>query len=230
MLRLKKYLKPYLLMIVVSIGLLFASNICDLKLPDVMSDIVNVGIQQSGIEHASMDIISEDGLDFLTVFMEEDEAELVKDSYVLEDGYYHLNSNADRETLDEIFSVSEWTLINALQELQGTSGTESISESVDDVDLRELYTTKPLFEMMDLSNARSSALALDESMRSSTGVVFAKMFYEEAGEDTSAMQSQYILSSGIKMLGIAFIGICATIAVSFIASKEALCRTFCRRR
>ena len=219
MLRLKKYLKPYLLMIVVSIGLLFASNICDLKLPDVMSDIVNVGIQQSGIEHASMDIISEDGLDFLTVFMEEDEAELVKDSYVLEDGYYHLNSNADRETLDEIFSVSEWTLINALQQLQGTSGTESISESVDDVDLRELYTTKPLFEMMDLSNARSSALALDESMRSSTGVVFAKMFYEEAGEDTSAMQSQYILSSGIKMLGIAFIGICATIAVSFIASK-----------
>ncbi len=98
MLRLKKYLKPYLLMIAVAIGLLFASNICDLKLPDVMSDIVNVGIQQSGIEHASVDVISEDGLDFLTVFMEEDEAALVKDSYVLEDGYYHLKEDADRET------------------------------------------------------------------------------------------------------------------------------------
>ena len=150
MLRLKKYLKPYLLMIAVAIGLLFASNICDLKLPDVMSDIVNVGIQQSGIEHASVDVISEDGLDFLSVFMEEDEVSLVKDSYVLEDGYYHLKEDVDRETLDEIFSVSEWTLINALQKMQPAEGTGDLSESVNDIDIQKLYAAKPFFEMISV--------------------------------------------------------------------------------
>ncbi len=107
----------------------------------------------------------------------------------------------------------------ASKDCSGTSGTGSLSESVNDIDIQKLYAAKPFFEMMDLSDARSSALALDETMRSGTGVVFAKMFYEEAGEDPSAMQSEYILKSGAKMLGIAFIGICATIAVSFIASR-----------
>ena len=215
MLRLRKYLKPYLLMITVSIGLLFVSNICDLKLPDVMSDIVNVGIQQSGIENASPDVISRDGLEFLKVFMSNDEIRLVEDSYVLEDDVYKISDVKDREALNEAFSVSEWTLINTLQ----GSNTNMQETSVDNVDLSQLYSMKPYFEMMDLSEAHSSAMALDETMRKGTGVVFAKMFYEEVNEDTSAIQSNYILNSGMKMLGIAFMGICATIAVSFISSK-----------
>lgn len=219
MLRLKKYLKPYLVLIVAAIALLFVSNISDLKLPDVMSDIVNVGIQQNGIENASPDVITQDGLDFLKIFMEEDELRLVEKAYKLEDGLYHIQAIENRDELNQIFSVSEWTMINSMKMMQGEETSDETSESVENIDLSQLYAMKPYFQMMDLSEARSSALKLDETMRHGTGVVFAKLFYEEAGEDTSRIQSNYIINSGMKMLGIALIGICATIGVSFLASR-----------
>lgn len=217
MLRLKKYAKPYLWMILVSVGLLFVSNICDLKLPDVMSDIVNVGIQQSGIEDAAPDKISQDGLDFLKIFMNEDEVDLVEKAYELKDESYVLNTQENREVLNEVFSLSEWTLIQAMKSF--SEGKSSGNVSIDNVDLSQIYPLKEMFMRMDMSDYRHQAEALDASMRASTGIVFAKMFYEEIGADTQSMQSQYILKSGIVMLGIAFIGIIATIAISFISSK-----------
>ena len=51
MLKLKKYLKPFIFPLIVAILLLFTQAVCDLNLPNYMSDIVNVGIQANGIEH-----------------------------------------------------------------------------------------------------------------------------------------------------------------------------------
>lgn len=218
MLRLKRFVKPYLLMVVVSIGLLFVSNLCDLKLPDVMSDIVNVGIQQSGIEHASTDKISEEGLEFLSLFMEEKESKMIFDSYELKEGIYTLKEGAEREELDHIFSLSEWTMIQAMTKM--TPHGEGTSEmNVEEVELSQLYATAPYFQSMDLSDSREQALKLDETMRNSTGIVFAQMFYEEIDVQPMDIQQRYILRSGGKMLLIAFVGICATIAVSYISSK-----------
>lgn len=218
MLRLKKYVKPYLLMIVLSVGLLFVSNMCDLKLPDVMSDIVNVGIQQSGIEHAALDEISKDGLEFLMIFMNEDEKQVVMDNYDLSQDPAVLKNSDAREELDTIFSLSEWTFINAMKSLQ-TGENASNESSISKIDLSMLYQTGPMFLQMDLSEARHSAELLDVSMRHSTGVVFAKMFYEEIGVDTANIQQNYILKSGLKMLLIALLGVISIIFVSFLSSK-----------
>ena len=68
--KLAKHLKPFLSGIVLAIALLFVQAICDLNLPNYMSEIVNVGIQQSGIEHASPDAISQDGMELITTFFE----------------------------------------------------------------------------------------------------------------------------------------------------------------
>lgn len=219
--KLKKYLKPYLMMIVISISLLFVSNVCDLKLPDVMSDIVNVGIQQGGIENAAGKSISKDGLDFLSVFMDEKDKAFVYQSYELKDNIYERKDEVDQERLNGILSLSEWTFISALQEMGGNQNNASsdMSASIQDVDLSKLYQMKPYFMMMDLTSAKEKALNQDETMRNSTGVVFAKMFYEEIDVDTNKLQQDYILQSGMKMLAIAFLGVCATIAVSYLSSK-----------
>ncbi|MGN1344751.1 MAG: ABC transporter ATP-binding protein [Traorella sp.] len=218
MLRLKKYIQPYISIIGIVIVMLFVSNVCDLKLPDIMSNIVNIGIQQSGIEHASCDEISQDGLDFLKVFMDEDEIKIIDNSYALENKTYVLKEDVDREELDDIFSLSEWTFINTLQQMNPDNSTNQ-NNSLEEVDLSQIYAMKEMFQMMDLSEAKASARALDESMRNSTGVVFAKMFYEEIDINTSQIQTNYIIKCGLKMLGVALLGICATIIVSFISSR-----------
>ena len=75
--KLAKYLKPYAAFLLAAVVLLFMQAICDLRLPDYMSDIVNVGIQQNGIQHASPDAISENGMTFMQTFMSEEEKSLV---------------------------------------------------------------------------------------------------------------------------------------------------------
>ena len=86
-----KRLKPYTLSISIAAVLLFMQALCSLYLPDLMSNIVNVGIQRAGIEHAAPQAISENGFKLLTAFMSEQERETARSSYELIDE----NSNAD---------------------------------------------------------------------------------------------------------------------------------------
>ncbi len=69
-----KYLKPYLLLIILAVVLLFVQANADLALPDYLSRIVNNGIQQSGVENAVPDAIRQVEMDKLTLFMTSDEA------------------------------------------------------------------------------------------------------------------------------------------------------------
>ena len=73
--KLLKFLKPHAAAVFAVLCVLIVQAFCDLSLPSYTSDIVNVGIQQNGIEHASPDAISEQGMTFLQTFMTEDEKE-----------------------------------------------------------------------------------------------------------------------------------------------------------
>ena len=85
MFKILKYLKPFMVSIITVVALLVVQAVCDLSLPDYTSNIVNVGIQQSGIENAVPSIIRESELNKLTLFMNESEKNKVKDSYDLLD-------------------------------------------------------------------------------------------------------------------------------------------------
>ena len=130
--RIFKILKPYTWAVVLAVGLLFVQAVSDLNLPNLMSDIVNVGIQQSGVEHGAPEVLPTDGYDFLTAFMTDDEKQTVSDAYTLTDPddlsqsvrdtypdtadapVYVLNDpkSADYTTLDAIFGTAEWTFID----------------------------------------------------------------------------------------------------------------------
>ncbi len=85
MFRLFKYLKPYTWLLLAAIALLFVQAMADLALPNYMSEIVNVGIQQGGIESAVPSAIRKDQMDKAMFFMSADEKEQVLANYTLID-------------------------------------------------------------------------------------------------------------------------------------------------
>ena len=91
MLKLAKYIKKYTGVILLIIVLLVIQANCDLSLPTYTSNIVNVGIQQSGIEDAVADTISSDSMERLFLFMDQEDQELVKANYTEENGIWSLN-------------------------------------------------------------------------------------------------------------------------------------------
>ena len=78
-----KHLKPYVGAIFLSFVLLFIQAVCDLALPDYMSNIVNIGIQQNGVENAVIEVIRESEFDKLTLFIDEEDRNIIYDNYIL---------------------------------------------------------------------------------------------------------------------------------------------------
>ena len=81
MLKLMKYMKPYLIIVLAIIALLFGQAMADLSLPDYMSDIVNNGIQQGGIEYAVPEVIRKSEYEKLVLLMTDSEREYVEGFY-----------------------------------------------------------------------------------------------------------------------------------------------------
>ncbi|MCL2757470.1 MAG: ABC transporter ATP-binding protein, partial [Coriobacteriia bacterium] len=141
MLKLKGYLKPFILSLLLAFVLLFVQAICDLNLPNLMSDIVNVGIQQGGVEETSPRAISKDGYVFVRIFLDDEGKTLFDDSYTLVAGkdadpsgktyaslypasenasIYVLKpgiSNGERQKLDEAFGIAAWTMVNLFKQV-----------------------------------------------------------------------------------------------------------------
>ena len=83
MMKLKRYLKPYIGFALAAIVLMFCQAAVDLNLPNLMSDIVNVGIQQGGITEAAPKEVSAEGLQLMSAFMSEEDRALAQSQYVL---------------------------------------------------------------------------------------------------------------------------------------------------
>ncbi len=177
MIKLAKYLKPFSIVLLLAIALLFGQAMADLNLPNMMSDIVNVGIQQGGIESGAPEAISAKGLSFMKTFMTAEEQELIDNYYVLKSGTdkgadfdtyvsryplletedIYILSDADDSAKEEIeisFGKALWTMINVLPKLSGQSGQNSSgfsigdSSSLSDADLTALYQIQPLLSQI----------------------------------------------------------------------------------
>ena len=81
MLKLRRYLKPFAVSILAIIALLFAQAMCELTMPDYMSNIVNVGINANGIEDGVPEAIRESEIERLAIFLDEEQQQLIEDHY-----------------------------------------------------------------------------------------------------------------------------------------------------
>lgn len=210
------HFKPFIGILLISISLLFVQAFSELRLPNYMSDIVNVGIQQNGIEHASPDEISENGLNLIAALLPDKQSQEFKDAYVEFGDNYTIKSDIERVNIDRLVGEAAWTMMNLAEE---SNQGDMSGELTADINIESLYEAIPMFEMIDKTEAYQTASELEDSLKFQTGIVFAENFYEEIDVNLENKQNRYILSTGMSMLGITLIGMIATISVSFLSSR-----------
>lgn len=120
MLKLRKYLKPFAVSILAIVVLLFAQAMCELTMPDYMSNIVNVGINSNGVENGVLKAVRESEYDKLALFMDQDQKQVFADNYDLV-----TTKQADEELLQrypalkqENIYILKDTLVNTNEEIK----------------------------------------------------------------------------------------------------------------
>lgn len=235
-----KYLKPFALSIAAVIVLLFAQAQCELALPDYMADIVDVGIQSSGISSAVPEVIRESEAEKLFLFMNEEDRQLFQSSYTLveagqasteqikkaptaeQEPVYFLNSleEEQRSQLSAALSPAEMIVLT-IPSLKETEAFQELNLP-EDVDLFSLLSQMPQ-EQFDAVMTQINAGIQDAAENASTvaSAQFVKMEYRAIGVNTDSIQLNYIFSSGLRMLGVALFGTICAIIVTFLASRIA---------
>ena len=245
--KLARYAKPYLLVLFVCLALLFGQAMCELSLPNLMSDIVNVGLQQSGIEDEVPRVISENGMMLLTSFVSE------QDQSVLEKAYEEKQPGADlpdsiektfkkandqtvfvltedkqlHEDAAEVYSHAAGAILQFFQTAAKEQGSEldlSESNASSEMDFEAIYGMLPALSKMPpqvIEDAVEKGAQMDPSLSAQIGTVMTKGFYEELGADTDAMQNAYIFRTGLLMLFITLVSAACAILVGFFASRTA---------
>lgn len=239
---LKTYLKPFAALVLACILLLFGQAMCDLTLPNLMSDIVNTGIQLGGVDEAAPAVLNQQAVDLLTLFMNDAEAGTFKTAYTpVEHGsdeetklaktYENikdmdavaLSEDADVQAVGNAYGKAAYAFMTFLKDYGAQTGQAVDTESgVQDMDMRQLYAVIPMLQQMPketFSEAIDSAENAQSMIGSQVGATFTKLFYKELGVDLDAKQVRYIVMKGLEMLGIALLGVLAAVLVGFFASR-----------
>ena len=225
MVKLMRYLKKSAGYIVLIMGLLFLQAYCDLSLPDYTSRIINVGIQQGGIEDNVPQKMRTSTMKALSVFMDDDDMKQVekyyeedKDIYVLKDGI----SKDERENLNHLLEkpmMLYYGMCSGSDESKAMAENMGLQEGTDPVQalgaMPEEMKTQVLQEMNEkLEN-------MPESIVSQSAVLAVKKEYTELGEDLDKLQMDYIIRSGAQMVLMALVIMLAAVTVTFLSSKVA---------
>lgn len=224
MLKLVKYIKKYTGMIAVIVVLLFIQASCDLSLPEYTSNIVNIGIQQSGIEDAAADTIRKETMDQLFLLMPEENQEMVQQHYTLDGGLW-TRQKVDKKTREELSSILGKPML-MLYSMTG-EGTESesmqsqmqIPEGMDAFQMLSSMTQEQREKM--LSQAYEKFDAMPESIITQSSIAFVKQEYEAQGIDMERLQNQYLFKAGAVMLGYAVVIMTAAVLVTFLSCRVA---------
>lgn len=226
MLKVFKYLKSSIFSVLAIILLLFCQAYLDLTLPDYTSKIVNVGVQQGGIENAAIEQIGENTLDTLTLFMDSKDRKFILNQYEKSDTYkgediYELKEDSNIDKVSSIMARPMMILSYAEQDQKSDDSTVSF-------DLPEGVTLEQALTMMSdvqrekmLDEINKKIKDIPDSIIDQAAVSFVKTEYQRIGVDTDAIQTMYIVKVGIIMLGIALGAMAVGILIVFIGSRMA---------
>ena len=229
-----KILKKYSFYIILVFVLLFMQANCDLTLPEYTSNIVNIGIQQSGIESPVPEVIREEEYNKLLLFMNSESQEKVDNSYTLitkdnteylekypllnEENLYILNT--ENEDLRSIITLPMIMVYNTSQ--------ESFDPSSFGMQIPDGMSIYDILQAMDQESHNEFVNKLSEnysdetvSLLEQTAIVYLKDEYTKIGIDVEEMQIGYIATTGLKMLGLALASMVLTIASVFLTSRIA---------
>lgn len=239
MIKLMKYLKKSAASIVLIVGLLFLQAYCDLSLPDYTSKIINVGIQQQGIEDGVPEKIRVSTMENLETFMDPEDVEsLIDTSYVKASDIYTLKDDIPEETRDELNTVFSRAMMvtEAVGQYMSESGAQdkkAAEQYLPEGGSQNMQNQGTVPDAVSMPDQQQAAMLqmqeemkkkldeMPESVLTQAAVAFVRSEYEAMGEDVDALQMRYLAFAGIRMLLMALVIMLCAIGVTFLSAKVA---------
>lgn len=235
--KLFKFMKPYAATILMIVVFLVLQAYCDLSLPGYTSDIVNVGIQQGGIDTAIPEQISVEDMDRLFLFVSEKDQKTVLDAYerdtdtyeseayVLKDGILKNEKRTDKigailskpMMLVTVFSSDSEETKEMTDAMFASLPKEMLSEDITVFDVLGMMPEEQRAQMVTQIGEKVDEMP--ETMLEQAATIYLKEAYRNLGMDTDKIQTGYMLRTGGKMLALAAVGMIVSMIVGFLASK-----------
>jgi ATP-binding cassette, subfamily B, multidrug efflux pump len=235
--KLFKFMKPYAATILMIVVFLVLQAYCDLSLPGYTSDIVNVGIQQGGIDTAIPEQISVEDMDRLFLFVSEQDQKTVLDAYerdtdtyeseayVLKDGILKDEKRTDKigailskpMMLVTVFSSDREETKEMTDAMFASLPKEMLSEDMTVFDVLGMMPEEQRAQMVTQIGEKVDEMP--ETMLEQAATIYLKEAYKNLGMDTDKIQTGYMLRTGGKMLALAAVGMIVSMIVGFLASK-----------
>ena len=233
MLKLKRYLKPYAVLLLMGIVFLFGQAMLELSLPNYMSDIVNVGLQQGGITSPAPQVISADAFGLMEQFMSQEDRDVVEEAYVpLADhpDYEDLSATfpkaadtdlalntQDTQAVETAFGRASYALTQVMSQASGSSEDDQASMAEGFQALGQMLA-QPQAQAL-IQQAIDVAAQTPDTMLEQTGVAMVKAFYQQLGADTDAIQTHYILTTGGRMAVLAVLLTLCAVAAGYCMAR-----------
>ena len=232
-----KYAASYWKAMIAIILILFVQAYCDLSLPAYTSDIVNVGIQQGGIEDEIPEQIAREEMDKLLLFVSEEDGQKVMDAYEEDTESYEKDAyvlkesvSGDDEQMKELQDILKLPMMM-------TAGFESGSDMTKEVE-SQLKSSLPdgtvsedttIFDIMKMLPGEQRTVMVEkmgeqmddlpDTILDQAAVSYCKSVYQDLGMDMEKIQTGYLAKTGGMMIALAFLGMAASVLVGFLASR-----------
>ena len=210
--KLLKYLKGFKIAILSLVVVLGVRVVAELALPTYTSNIVDTGIQQSGIEDAVPSKISEKSLDTLELFMSDDEIKQVTENYTKDGNTYILNNVSD-ETRMRLNNIFKETMTVVLGAKSNNTDLNQVAQGVQaGVVSKDTLTDQRKKAISELGNSA-------DMMTKQGGISFVKEEYKQVGINTNEIRTNYLKEVGFMMIIVTLISGIASVISNFIASR-----------
>ena len=232
MLKVLKNLKESALAVIAIILLLIVQANADLALPDYTSKIVNVGIQQSGVENTAPEVIRKSQMDNILKFTSDDEAILSDYTYVEDEDVYKQNkvNSAEQENLNNLMAkpimvyqvLTSETYAGAIKEEMLANVPEQQKAMMAQMSMMDIVNglnEEQINKMMEMIDEKLSSLS--GTMLEQAAISWVKQEYEAVGIDMTTYQNNYLIKVGLQMLGIAFISMASAVCIMLLSSRVA---------
>lgn len=228
--RIIKLFKNHVLALVCAVALIVISCNADLALPTYMSEIVDVGIQQGGIESPAPDTICAESLSDLELFMPEDDMATVEAAYSEPDAEgirTYVGSEAGRAedgAVSDAISLPETVVLSLEQGVDASSVADSMTGTLDMQTVRSACEAGiiPKEKLVEAASAMSDSMgSMGGSIVKQRAVTYVQQEYEAQGISLTDVQNSYLASMSLKMFGLCAVSLVATILTGAVASHTA---------
>ena len=232
-----KYAGTYWKAMLAVIAVLILQAYCDLSLPAYTSDIVNIGIQQGGIEDKVPTAIGTNDMEKVLLFVPEETQKEVVDSYKIDAGSYDTEAyvlkdsvkkdEKKMQTLSDKMSLPMMMVTGISSDSSMTADMEAKMAAqlpqdllTEDTDLFTILQMLPAEQREEfVRQAREQIEEMPDTILEQAAISFSKTAYKHLGMDMDALQLHYLFTTGGKMVALAFLGMAASVLVGFLASR-----------